>query len=171
MKKLRVLFILVSFVIFSTELGAAASTDDIEKTITQAEQALLGNTGAPPDIVQTLTQLIDCAAALSKKSQYVEEIKAQLDIAKNEFSQESFFSDKGRQKLKFAYRMLTDGQKYQVPAELDDFVTPAQATENARKYITKLFRVIKKDYRAGYHLRSAKNLVVVVLLIVTPMEG
>ena len=132
---------------------------------------MFGGSASQAEIVQALTQLIDCAAVLSENSKYADEIKTQLDIAKNEFSQKSLFSDKGRQKLAFAYRMLTDGQKYQPPNELDEFVTPQQATELARQYIEKLVEQTLKDYKAGNQLQAAQNLVELVLMIVTPISG
>lgn len=144
---------------------------DVEDQINQATQALFGSAASQPEIVQALTQLIDCAAVLSESSKYADEIKTQLGIAKNEFSQKSLFSDKGRQKLAFAFRMLTDGQKYKPPKELDEFVTPQQATEIAKQYIEKLVEQTFKDYRAGNQLQAAQNLVELVLMIVTPISG
>ncbi len=144
---------------------------DVEDQINQATQVLFGGSASQPEIAQALAQLIDCAAVLSKSSKYADEIKTQLDIAKNEFSQKSLFSDKGRQKLAFAYRMLTDGQKYEPPKELDEFVTPQQATELARQYFEKLVERTLKEYRTGNQLQAAQNLVELVLMIVTPISG
>ena len=67
--------------------------------------------------------------------------------------------------------MLTNGQKYQPPKELDEFITPQQAMEKARQYAEKLVDQALKDYRAGNHLQTSQKLVELVLMIVTPISG
>jgi geranylgeranyl pyrophosphate synthase len=67
--------------------------------------------------------------------------------------------------------MLTNGQKYQPPAELNDFVTPQQATAKAQKYATKLVDQALSNHEAGQNIQAAKNLVELVLMIVTPISG
>ena len=171
MKKSLFIVAVVFIFIFMTKTETAGESLDVEAQIEQATQVLLGDSASREQIVQALSQLIDCAAILSKKSKYGEEIKSTLDIAKNEFKNESLFSDKGRQKLSFAYRMLTNGQKYQPPKELDEFITPQQATEKARTYIEKLVAQALKDHRAGNHLQTSQKLVELVLMIVTPISG
>jgi hypothetical protein len=171
MKKTSIVGILALLLIFLSHVEAPAAPGDVGKKIEQAARVLLGDSASREEIVQALIQIIDCAAALSEESRYTEEIRTQLGIAKNEFSQKSLFSDKGRQKLAFAYRMLTNGQKYQTPRELDDFVTPDQAMEKARIYAGKLVKRALEDYKAGNHPQSAKKLVELALMIVTPMSG
>jgi len=171
MKKILGIAAAVFMVVFVTKTETAGESPDVDARIKQASQVLLGNSASREEMVQALAQLMDCAAMLSEKSRYADEIKSNLDIAKNEIMNNSLFSDKGRQKLSFAYRMLTNGQKYQPSKELDEFITPAQATEKARKYAENLVDQALKNLRAGNPLPAAQNLVEIVLMIVTPISG
>jgi len=171
MKKMSVTAIVVLVFVFLLQTKSSGEIPDVESQIREATHMLLGNAASQEELVQALAQLIDCAAILSAESKYTAEIKTQLDIAKTEITQKSLFSDKGRQKLAFAYRMFTEGTQYRPPEELDDFVTPQQATEKARKYVERLVDNTLKDYKAGNHLQAAQNLVELVLMIITPIEG
>lgn len=171
MKKSANLAITVILGIFLSVIAAVPVYNDVESEIKQAAQVLFGSSASQKEIVRALTHLIDCAIALSVKSEYAAEIKEQLNIAKNQFETKSLFNDKGRQKLAFAFRMLTNGQKYQPPEELDDFITPEQAMEKARVYAGKLVEQALDDYRNGDHLQSAKSLVELVLMVVTPISA
>jgi hypothetical protein len=154
---------------FITE--APGQTPDVRSEIKEASSVLLGSSASPERIVQALVRLIDCASSLSRESEYAGEIAEQLNIAKDEFRKNSFFSEKGRQKLSFAYRMLTDGEKYSPPRELEEFVTPQQATEKAREYAQKLVDQALKSHGEGENLLAARKLVELVLMIVTPISG
>ena len=171
MKRISVTAIVVLLFVFLVQIKSSGEIPDLESQIKEATRLLLGNAASQEELVQALAQLIDCASILSAESKYAAEIKIQLDIAKTEITQKSLFSDKGRQKLAFAYRMFTEGKQYQPPEELNDFVTPQQATEKAKNYIEKLVNNTLKDYKAGNHLQVAQNLVELVLMIVTPIQG
>ena len=171
MKKTSIAVILALLFIFLSHADSLDAPGDIDEKIEHAAQVLLSDSVSRAEIVQALTQLMECAVTLSEESPYADEIKAQLEIAKNEISQKSLFSDKGRQKLAFAYRMLTNRKKYQTPRELNDFITPDQAMEKARNYAGKLVEQALDNYRAGNHQESAKKLVELVLMIVTPISG
>jgi hypothetical protein len=150
---------------------APCQAPDVHSEVKEASSVLLGSSASPDRIVQALVQLIDCASFLSRESEYAEEIANQLNIAKEEFQKNSFFSEKGRQKLSFAFRMLTNGLKYEPPKELDDFVTPQEATVKAREYAENLVKQALENHRQGDHLLAARKLVELVLIIVTPIEG
>jgi hypothetical protein len=171
MKKSTTVAVFILGLVFLIQTENSALSTDIEKSIEQASKVLLGASASQPEIVQALSQLLDCAAVLSESSQYADEIKNQLDIAKNEITKKSLFSDKGRQKLAFAYRMLTNGEKYQPPKELDDFVTPQQAAEKGMIYVKKLLEQTLDNINSGDQLQAAQGLVELVLMIVTPISG
>lgn len=122
-------------------------------------------------IIGALVELLDVTASLAHESEYSTEIKYRIDVAKDLFQKESIFDDKARQYLSFAYRMLTDGRKYEKPKELDEFVTPEEAQEKGRKYATELVDRALASLADGNELESAKLLLELVLMIVTPISG
>ena len=171
MKKL--FSVMLMFLVFwsLSSIGFCQEESEIKLQIEQAVKVLLGESASPGGIVGALGQLLDCSAALAEGSQYNDEIKHHLRVAKEEFSNKSIFSDKGRQYLALVYRMMTEGRKYQPPAELDEFVTPKEGREKARQYGRKLVESALADLSEGKLEPAALALVELVLLIVTPMSG
>jgi len=131
------------------------------------------NPGASPtqeNIVSSLSQLLDIAASITT-SEYKDDIKDRIEVAKELFKDDSLFNEKARQYLSFAYRMMTNGQKFQTPKELDEFVTPDEAQEKAMKYTRNLMDKALLELDAGNPGETAKLLVEFVLMIVTPVSG
>jgi len=122
-------------------------------------------------ILDSLFQLLDIAASITTASEYKDEIKYRIDVAKELLKEDSLFNEKARQYLSFAYRMMTNGQKYQMPEELDVFVTPAEAQEKAMKYAKKLVEKALSELEDGNPGETAKILLELVLMTVTPISG
>jgi hypothetical protein len=122
-------------------------------------------------ILNALLELLDITVSLNQETQYGAEIKYRIDVAKDIFQKNSIFDDKARQYLSFAYRMMTNGKRYEKPKELDEFVTPAEAQEKARKYAKKLVDEALTRLEEGNKGETAKLLLELVLMIVTPISG
>ena len=122
-------------------------------------------------ILHALLEQLDVAVSLSHESQYGAEIKYRIDVAIDIFQKNSIFDDKARQYLSFAYRMMTDGKKFEKPKELDEFVTPAEGHEKAKKYAKKLVDEALTNLENGNKGITARILLELVLMIVTPVSG
>jgi hypothetical protein len=122
-------------------------------------------------IRQSLLALLDIIAAVCPELPYQAEIRNRLGIARELMETDSLFNDKARQYLSFAYRMMTDGRKYAPPSELDQFVTPAEAQEKARAHATRLVDKAVGELNAGRPAETARLLLELVLMIVTPVKG
>ncbi len=160
---------------YSTALtGACTAPEDTKARIIEASQTFLG----PPDPSMTqektanaLNELLDIAASINPEFEHKDEIKYRIDVAKDLLKNDSIFNDKARQYLSFAYRMMTNGKKYEKPEELDEFITPAEAEEKARKYAKKLVDEAIIHLEEGNVGKTAKLLLELVLMIVTPISG
>jgi hypothetical protein len=159
---------------FTFLAGAQTAPEDTKARIIEATQTFF----EPPDpsitqekIIDALHELLDIAASLSPDSEYKDEIKYRIDVAKELLKDDSIFNAKARQYLSFAYRMMTDGKKYEKPEELDEFVTPAEAQEKARKYAQKLIHEALSHLEEGNKGETARLLLELVLMIVTPISG
>lgn len=154
--------------------GIIFGSQDTRTRIKDASSVFLNPAGpsiTKAKIIGALVELLDVTASLAHQSEYSAEIKYRIDVAKDLFQKESMFDDKARQYLSFAYRMLTNGRKYEKPKELDEFVTPEEAQEKGRKYATELVDRAIASLGDGNELETAKLLLELVLMIVTPISG
>jgi hypothetical protein len=104
-------------------------------------------------------------------SQYKAEIQDRIAVAKDRIRDLSIFDDKARQYLSFAYRMMTDGRKYQAPQELDEFVTAAELQEKTMRYVEHVVTQSLRSLEDGDRQSTARLLLEIVLLTVTPHPG
>ena len=154
--------------------GTMFASQDTKARIEEAASIFSGPadpTITKAKILNALLELLDLSASLTPKSQYKAEIMYHIDVAKDLFQKESIFNEKARQYLSFAYRMMTNGKKYERPKELDEFVTPAEAQEKGQKYAQKLVEQALANLEVKNEGETAKLLLELVLMIVTPVSG
>lgn len=151
-----------------------SAPENAQNRIRTATKILVG----PPDasftkdkLAGSLAELLDIATALSAANPYHAEIRSRVDVATDLIKKDSLFNDKARQYLSFAYRMLTDGKRYQTPAELEDFVTPAELQEKTLRYAKGLIARALESLDAGDKERAAVLLLEIVLMTVSPVRG
>ena len=154
--------------------AGTALPEDTKARIKEASSIFLG--AADPSItsariMKSILELLDITAALTPESQYKTDIQYRINVAKDLFQKESIFNEKARQYLSLAYRQMTNGKKYERPKELDEFVTPAEAQEKARKYAQKVVDEALGQLDAGKPGEAARLLLEIVLMIVTPIQG
>lgn len=165
---------LLTATLIAPVLAGFAEAPDTAARIREASHVFVASPDAlvtSAQIRQSLLALIDIISEVCPESQYQAEIRSRLGIARELIQTESIFNDKARQYLSFAYRMMTDGRKYAPPNELDQFVTPAEAQEKARAHATRLVEAAVGALNAGRPGETAKLLLELVLMIVTPVNG
>ena len=151
--------------------GALLDVQNPKTRIVEASKVLFKTSPTKETLVNSLMQLLDVVVTLSSTSQYRDEISQRIDVAKNLIKNESLFNDKARQYLSLAYRMITNGQKYQKPEELDEFVTPAEAQEKALNYAKDLIAKSLSELETDHKENAARLLLELVLMVVTPISG
>ena len=171
-KKAFILPVII-IMLLSTLSEALIGLKDTKTKIIEASEVLFNPNASPTKdkILDSLFQLLDVAASITTASEYKDEIKYRIDVAKELLKDDSLFNEKARQYLSFAYRMMTNGQKYKKPEELDVFVTPAEAQEKAVNYAKKLLEKALSELENGNPGETAKILLELVLMIVTPISG
>ena len=171
-KRALILFVIISMFI-SGFRGTSMGLEDTKAKIVDATGVLFNPDAGPTknNILDSLFQLLDVSASLTTATEYKDDIKYRIDVAKELFKDDSLFNEKARQYLSFAYRMMTNGQKYEKPEELEVFVTPAEAQEKAMKYAKMLVEKALSELDDGNPGETAKILLELVLMIVTPVSG
>jgi hypothetical protein len=173
MAKKGFILAIIILILISALSGALIGLKDTSTKILEASEVLFNPNASPTKekILDSLFQLLDIAASITTASEYKKDIKYRIDVAKDLFKNDSLFNEKARQYLSFAYRMMTNGQKYQTPKELDVFVTPAEAQEKAMKHAKKLVDKALSELEEGNPGETAKILLELVLMTVTPISG
>jgi geranylgeranyl pyrophosphate synthase len=151
--------------------GALFDTQDAKTKIVEASKRLFNTSGTMETVVNSLVQFLDIVVVLTSDSRYKEEITHHVEVAKDLIENTSLFNDKARQYLALAYRMVTNGQKYQKPEELDEFVTPSEAQEKAMNHAKNLVERTLSELESGHKEIAAKLLLELVLLVVIPISG
>ena len=164
----------VAFALLFLTSTTPAAAQDLSAKIKAASGIFL----APPDpsvtqvaVVNALLELLDVTASLTRESQYAQDIKYRIDVAKDLMLKTSMFNEKARQYLSFAHRMTSGGKKYEKPKELEDFVTPEELAEKTRKYCATLVNGALAAVERGDKGDAARLLLELVLAIVTPVAG
>jgi len=153
---------------------AMSGSRDPGARIKEASGVILGTADSSftgTSVVDALVRLLDVTESLTRDSRYGAEIQYRIDVARNLVQEDSIFNRKARQYLSFAYRMVTDGKKYERPKELEEFVTPAEARERARQHAQKLVAEALARLEEEDKVGAAKSLLELVLMIVTPVSG
>jgi hypothetical protein len=169
-KKISCFFIILAVLIASSS-GAFVDMPDPKAVIIEAANALFKPPASQEILVDSLTQLLDVAVFLTSGSLHKDEITRHIEIAKDLIRDSSLFNEKARQYISLAYRMITNGQKYQRPAELDEFVTPKEAQQKAMKYAKNLIEKSLSELEAGHKEGAAIPLLELVIMVITPLSG
>ncbi len=174
MKKRVASFLLIAAFSFVCRSKGPAAQEGAKDRIEKAAAIFVG----PPDpsitkekILSALFELLDISASLTPDNEYKEDIVYRIGVAKDLIKDDSLFNDKARQYLSFAYRMMTNGKKFEPPKELDEFVTPAEHQEKALKYIKGMIAAALESLDAGDNQETARLLLEMVLMTVTPVRG
>jgi len=122
-------------------------------------------------IVGALSDLLDVVVSLSAKLTHGPEIAQRIEVAKELLRKTSLFNDKARQYLSFAHRLLTNGQKYERPKGLDQFVTMEEAQAKSRAYCSTLVSNALAALDDERTSEAATLLLQLVLAVITPVSG
>jgi hypothetical protein len=120
---------------------------------------------------EAIIELLNIAAAITPGDQYRKDIRYRIDVAKDLIKKDSLFTDKARQYLWFACRQMTNGVKFETLKELQEFVTPAEFQEKSLKCLRGLVDKAQTSLAAGKTADTAKALLEIALMIMTPVTG
>lgn len=171
MTKRHVTRLIIVVIFFAFLSGAVSIAENTEALIIKASNELFDSAASKEKMVSSLIDFLDITISLTASSKYADQIKHHIDVAKDLFKNSSIFNEKARQYISLAYRMITGGIKYQKPADLDEFVTPAELQEKSLKYAKKLVDDACTSVRQSQDGKAAKLILELLLMIVTPVSG
>lgn len=154
--------------------ATAVAQDDMRSRLVKATNTLMGRGPTPPDLgtfIGTVQELMDLAASITPENQYKAEIQRLLAVARDRLRDNTLFDAKARQYVSFAYRMMTNGRRYEIPRDLSRFVTPAELQDKTMRHMDRLIAQSLRSLDSGDRPDAARILLELVLLTMTPSPG
>ena len=147
-----------------------AAEEDAKALIGRVRAVLQADHPQREDFTKALAAALDASLLILPEADYAEEFRARIGTVRKMFDEQVLFSDKIRQYLGFAYRMVSGGQPWRVPEELKT-LEPKKGIEKSIEICTRLIDEAMAEWKAGRNEQAVSRLIDFVLLVVTPIEA
>ncbi len=121
-------------------------------------------------ITDSLSDALGAALLIVPATDYADDFRARIETVRKMFDDETLFSDKGRQYLGLAYRMVSGGKTWQIPEELKT-LDPKKGIERSLEICRHLLESALAELKAGRNEKAVSRLLEYVILVVTPIEA
>ena len=120
---------------------------------------------------KALVDVLDASLLILPKSDKNAETRSRIEGVKKVMAQGEIFSDKAYQDLGLAYKSVSGGNAWAVPAELSGSGEAKKGIELATKLCAKLLDTALAAAKNGRNEEAVRDLLGMVLLVVTPMPA
>jgi len=114
---------------------------------------------------------LEASRLIMPKTNYSYECKSRVGVAKKMFEEKDLLSDKLRQYLGLAYKLVTGGKAWQLPEELSPAGQVRPDIAQATKICQKLLDSALAERKAGRDEEAVRCLLEFVILVITPVEA
>jgi hypothetical protein len=171
MKNRRLIALMVLGLIVSAAPALAGQENTAEAMIGRARAVFLTPGGSRDTILKALVEVLDASLMILPKTDYADEFRARIGWVRGSLKNGDLFSDKARQYLGLAYKLVAGGSLWQVPAELKAADSAKKGIERATEICGQLLDAALTERKAGHNEQSVRCLIDFVLLVVTPIEA
>ncbi len=148
-----------------------ASETKPEATIAKIRTALLDPNFTPDGIEKMLTETLNAALAILPQKEYTADVTSKVDFVKASFAEKHLFSDKIRQDLGVAYRLVADGAAWQLPEEIKSAPAGDAGIKTATQACARYLEKALAEMKAGNNEAAVRHLFSFVLMVVTPIRA
>ena len=145
--------------------------NDAESMVSRACSVIMTPNTSTEAIVKALMEILDASLLILPKTDYSEEYKSRIEVAKKMCEERSMFSDKAHQYLGLAYKLVTGGKAWQMPEELTSAYREKDIMAQAKKVCQKLIDSALAERRAGHDEQAVRYLLEFVLMVITPIQA
>jgi len=149
----------------------SGSSTDPETMINHARSVILGKDASRDAMLDALVEILDATLLVLPETGYAAEFRSRIEAVRKLLGDGALFSDKVRQYLALAYKLVTGGKAWQLPQELRGPYREADIMEQARKVGGRLIDSALAERRAGRSEQSVRHLLEIVLMVITPVEA
>jgi len=111
----------------------SGSSTDPETMINHARSVILGKDASRDAMLDALVEILDATLLVLPETGYKAEFQSRIEAVRKLLGDGALFSDKVRQYLALAYKLVTGGKAWQLPQELRGPYREADIMEQARK--------------------------------------
>lgn len=170
--KTRTAIALVTLALLVSAPRALRSSETrADSMIGHARSVIMAPDSSRDAIVGALIEVLDASLLILPKTDYADEFRSRIEVAKKIFEEKDLFSDKAHQYLGLAYKLVTGGKAWQLPEELTKAYREKDIMEQAKKICQKLVDSALAERKAGRNEQSVRYVLEFVLLVITPVEA
>jgi len=144
---------------------------DPEALIIGARAVVLNPDFSRDAITKALADVLGASLLILPKTDYAAEFRSRIEWVRGSLKNGDLFSDKARQYLGLAYKLVAGGSLWQVPAELKAADSAKKGIERATEICGQLLDSALTERKAGNNEKAVRYLLEFVLLVVTPIEA
>jgi len=149
-----------------------ASETKPEATIAKIRANILDPNFTPDGIDKVLIEALDASLAILPDKDFATEYKTKIGWVKSKFADKFMFSEKIRQYLGLAYKLVANGTAWQLPEELKSPYTGEKGSlEMAKKICGRLLDSALAEMKAGNNEKAIGYILGFVIIVVTPIEA
>jgi hypothetical protein len=123
------------------------------------------------EITQALIDTLDAALMILPQADYAAEFRSRIGTVRDMLTKGALLEDKIRQYLGLSYKLVSGGQAWALPKELESAYREAEIMDRAKKICVAILDDSLSELKAGRREAAVRDLVSFVLFVVTPVEA
>ena len=149
----------------------AVPEDAAEAMIGRARNVLMTPDAGREAISGALVEVLEASLLILPQADYAEEFRSRLGTVKKMFDDGALLEEKTRQYLGFAYKMVSGGKSWEVPAKLKSAYREVDIMERGKRIGAGLLDSALAARRAGRNEAAVRDLISFVIFVITPVEA
>jgi hypothetical protein len=171
MKRNLTIALVASAAVIVAAPALRGSQAEPEAMIESARQALSTPQPATEAISKALVDALSASLLILPKTDTAEEYRSRIEGVRKMVKEGAMLSDKAYQDLGMAYKLVSGGKAWEIPAELKASGSGTKGIEKAVEICGRLLDAALAERKAGRNEEAVRDLLSFVILVVTPMEA
>jgi len=139
--------------------------------IESARKVLSTPQPATEAITKALVEALSASLLILPKTDYAEEYKSRIESVRKMVKEGAMLSPKAYEDLGIAYKLVSGGKPWEIPAELKAPGSGKKGIEKAVEICGRLLDAALAERKAGRNEEAVRDLLSFVILVVTPVEA
>jgi len=170
--KTRITIVLITLGILLSAIPVLrCSETEAGAMVSHAYSVIMTPNTSTDAIMKALMEILDASVLILPKTDYSDEYRSRIEVAKKTFVERSMLNEKARQYVGLAYRLVNGGKVWQMPEEMTSAYREKDIMAQAGKISQKLVDSALSELKAGRNEQSVRYLLEFVLMVITPIQA